>query len=62
MWTVTDGRALDFAKSLYDGLTDGQTVAEAVRNARTVAREAGDPTWLAYSVYAHPNARVHRPS
>ncbi|MBM4430642.1 MAG: CHAT domain-containing protein [Chloroflexi bacterium] len=58
MWTVTDDRALAFAKMLYLKLLAGETVAEAVRQARLAAKSSGDPTWLAYSVYAHPNARV----
>ena len=57
-WVVSDGPAKTFALSLYEHLLDGDTVAEAVRKARLVARQQGDPTWLAYSVYAHPNARV----
>lgn len=58
LWTVTDSLALTFASALYEGLLAGQTVAEAVRQARLAARKDGDPTWLAYSLYAHPNARL----
>ncbi len=58
LWTVNDHAALTFAQTLYQQLIGGATVAEAVRASRQQARRAGDPTWLAYSVYAHPNARV----
>ena len=58
MWSVTDANALTFAETFYGELLGGATVAEAVRSGRQAARAAGDPTWLAYSVYAHPNARV----
>jgi len=58
LWTVTDDPAVDFARAFYSELVAGSTVAEAARQARLAVRRSGDPTWLAYSVYAHPNARV----
>ena len=58
LWEVSDGGALTFASTFYRALFDGETVAKAARQGRVAARAAGDPTWLAYSVYAHPNARV----
>ena len=58
LWAVTDAQAMLFAKTFYQELFAGQTVGEAVRQARLAAQRAGDPTWLAYSVYAHPNARM----
>jgi len=58
LWTVNDGAAFDFAQVLYTTLLRGEPIAEAVRQARWAIRRDGDPTWLAYSVYAHPNARV----
>ena len=42
----------------YTALLKGSTVAESTYAGRMAARQAGDPTWLAYSVYSHPNARV----
>ncbi len=54
---VTDSQALAFAETFYTRLLAGDPVAESVHAARLAARN-GDPTWLAYSVYAHPNARV----
>ncbi|HEX4959638.1 MAG TPA: CHAT domain-containing protein [Thermoanaerobaculia bacterium] len=62
LWRVTDETAAQMAHSFYKFLLDGETtVGEAVRRARREARKAGNPTWLAYSLYAHPNARVHFP-
>ena len=57
LWEVTDSQALAFAETFYTRLLAGDPVAESVHAARLAARN-GDPTWLAYSVYAHPNARV----
>ncbi len=57
LWEVTDSQALVFAQAFYTHLLDGAPVAAAVHAARLAARN-GDPTWLAYSVYAHPSARV----
>jgi tetratricopeptide (TPR) repeat protein len=58
LWKVSDDLALEFAKTFYEELLGGNTVAEAMCSARNKARREGDPTWLAYSVYAHPNGRL----
>ncbi len=59
LWAVDDTSALAFAKAFYCNLLAGEPVAEACRQARQAARCLGDPTWLAYSLYAHPNARLY---
>lgn len=58
LWEVRDDSALRFANVFYRALFAGDPVAVATRQARLAARNEGDPTWLAYSVYAHPNARI----
>jgi hypothetical protein len=60
LWSVTDQPAAQFAQAFYDKGQAGHTIGQAARAARTQIRAAApsDPTWLAYSVYAHPNARV----
>lgn len=57
LWPVRDDSAYRFMASLYQSLADKKAIAEAVRQARLDCQRAGDPTWLAYSLYAHPNAR-----
>jgi hypothetical protein len=61
LWTVTDALATEFARAFYRQLLKGQPVGEAVREGRRAARRDGDPSWLAYSLYANPNARLAAP-
>lgn len=62
IWEVDDVQARRFAATFYDFLkrTPTGTLARALRQARLALRELPehDPTWLAYSLYAHPNARL----
>lgn len=60
-WSVGDRVASMFARGFYRHLTDGRTVGEAARIARTQVRDrvgAGNPDRLAYAVYASPTARL----
>ncbi len=59
-WKVSDGLAESFAGAFYTALEEGETFGAAARKARQALRdeEPGLPTWLAYSVYAHPNGRL----
>jgi hypothetical protein len=57
-WAVYDASACKFAESLYRELASGQPLGEAARNARARIRASGEPTWLAYTIYAHPLAKV----
>lgn len=58
LWSVGDAPAADFVETLYDRLIAGDTIGQAARAARESARKAGDATWLAYAVYARPDARL----
>ncbi|MFX1554536.1 MAG: CHAT domain-containing protein [Promethearchaeota archaeon] len=58
IWEAHDESAYKFAVAFYRHLLAGKTVAEAVRLARQGIKRAGDPTWLSYTVYANPLARL----
>lgn len=62
MWEVTDSLSLSFAQAFYQATREapGRTLASAVSAARHAVRRQApqDPTWLAYALYAHPNAQL----
>ena len=58
LWSVSDDAAFRFTQNLYHKLSEGVTLGEAVRQARNLIRQAGDPSWLAYELYGHPNSHV----
>lgn len=59
-WAVRDCSAGNFAGTFYRRLREGTSLGEAALDARRRLREANpsDPTYLAYSLYGHPNAIV----
>jgi len=57
-WSIYDQPAFDFAKAFYARLFAGDPVGKAARQARLAVKGAGDPTWLAYTVFADPMATV----
>ncbi len=60
LWTVNDELAYEFARTFYHRLADGDTFGQAAKAARWRVRAATPfrPTWLAFTVYAHPNGRL----
>jgi len=60
LWLVRDSLALEFAKAFYTALTSGETFGQAGRSARMHVRKLapGDPSWLAYSIYADVQGRL----
>jgi hypothetical protein len=58
LWSVSDEAAAKFSTELYDQLSKGVALGEAVRNARNSCKKYGDPSWLAYQLYGHPNLQV----
>jgi CHAT domain-containing protein len=57
-WSVYDQSACNFAKGVYSRLLAGLPICKAVQEARLAIRNPGDPTWLAYTVFADPFATV----
>jgi len=57
-WSVFDEAASAFSKRLYELLLGGAPIGAAVRDARAAVRKLDELTWLAYTVYADPNATV----
>ncbi len=57
-WSVYDEPAFGFAKEVYSRLLEGMPIGDAVREARAAVRAGGDPTWMAYTVFADPLATV----
>ena len=60
LWSVNDRLAYEFACAFYKELKKNHTIAQAMWTARKRVRDSApdNPTWLAYTLYAHPNARV----
>ena len=60
LWSVHQQPSRTFVETLYDELLDGAPMAQATARARQAARERGDATWLAFVVYARPDAVLTR--
>lgn len=60
IYAVDDQLAHLFSRTFYEAARRGQTVGQAAMTARRAVQEK-DPEgsdWMAYVVYAHPNARI----
>ena len=58
LWSVDDKTAFEFTKALYQRLLENIPLDKAVMLARNAAKNSGDPSWLAYSLYAPPNTVI----
>ena len=58
LWSVDDKLAFGFAETFYVALKAGKTLVEAAQAARDLAKTKQEFTWLAYTVYGNPFARV----
>jgi len=65
-WSIYDKSSFDFAQELYAHLLTNMPIGEAVQKTRAAIRKsagekpAGDPTRLAYTVFADPLAMVRK--
>lgn len=57
LWEIRDTSALTFAENFYDEVNSGQTLGESMRVARSALKRS-DPTYLAYTLYGNPLARL----
>ncbi|MFE5673073.1 CHAT domain-containing protein [Agromyces sp. NPDC056523] len=57
-WSLDDDPASPFVEAFYDALIAGSTIEQAANAGRAAARKAGDPSGLAFAIYAHPEARL----
>jgi hypothetical protein len=56
---VSDDAAREFAEEFYEQLKGSATLGQAVTAARKkTAARSDDPTWLAYTAYGDPRARI----
>ncbi|MDC5697740.1 CHAT domain-containing protein [Intrasporangium calvum] len=60
LWSVHQQPSRTFVETLYDELLAGTPMARATARARQAARDKGDATWLAFVVYARPDAVLTR--
>jgi CHAT domain-containing protein len=58
LWYVSDATTVTFTEELYKLLGESTPVGEAVRRARIRCKKFGDPSWLAYQLYVHPNLHI----
>ncbi len=60
LWAVDDRLAYEFVRTFYCALERGRTFGQAAQAARRRVRklDPGEPTWLAFAVWAHPCGRL----
>ena len=60
-WQVHDMQAARFSEAFYTAFLSGRPIARAVWEARRAIRSDDDATWLAYTLFAHPETRREAP-
>jgi CHAT domain-containing protein/WD40 repeat protein len=61
LWEVNDELAAEFSHRFYQALWQKATLGEAFYTARQHVRnlQPANSTWLAYTLYGHPNTRIN---
>jgi CHAT domain-containing protein len=57
-WPVREMPAAAFSEAFYDTLLKHRPLADAASEGRAAAKALGDASWLAYTVYGQPAARI----
>lgn len=58
MWKVSDSNAAKFTKAFYTHLLKKEQIGVAAMKARNEIKSPDDPSWLAYAVFAAPEASL----
>lgn len=60
-WPVNDTAALQFARSFYQSLLDGEPIGLAMRDGRQAARDVADRDWANYQHFGNESYRLRQP-
>lgn len=55
-WEIRNDTAARFSEAFYERFTAGRFIGDAFHDARAAIRTQDDPTWLAYTLFAHPQS------
>jgi hypothetical protein len=58
LWSIDDETALSFITTFYKALRNGDNLAEATKKARSESARKKDTTWISYTVYGNPFAKL----
>jgi beta-lactamase superfamily II metal-dependent hydrolase len=62
-WNISDAAAVGFARSFWQSMSEGDSLGQAVLEARrTAGNLGGGTTWAAYQCYGDPGLRLSRGS
>jgi hypothetical protein len=58
LWNIQDNSAFVFTQELYEQMLHGKSLSDAAVLARNKTKQTEGATWLAYTVYGHPDAKL----